>query len=154
MDEPASTKDDDLKEREFTLKLIQAWAEGRNRIATAAAVLNGATLATIVTIIKDKGSVEPYLSPLGYSLVGLFFGILAIATSWQLVDSAIEKLIKGQKEVTTALTHKVVELAFMLFVLASGAGFFLSAGYFIGYTRGDYELSQSAKSPAPKIKDK
>ncbi|UGX94233.1 hypothetical protein G6321_00053300 [Bradyrhizobium barranii subsp. barranii] len=131
---------DELKEREFDLKLIQAWAESRNRIAVAAAVLNGATLATVIATMKDKGNIEPYMSTLGFSIFGLAAGMVAVAFAWQFADSAMEKLMKREKAATAILVHWLVGLVFFLVIMASVGGFLLSASYFSGYMQASLEL--------------
>ena len=67
----ASESQDDLKEREFQLKLLQAWADGKTKIATTGLLANGALLATAFAYMKDKGPDSPSTFALSAAEAGL-----------------------------------------------------------------------------------
>jgi len=63
--------EDEMKLREHQLKLVQAWAEMKNKVATMAAIANVGLLATVFAFMKDKGPDHPSLFALSSGTAGL-----------------------------------------------------------------------------------
>lgn len=139
-------QEEEQKKREFALKVVQAWADSRNKIATGVAVLNGAVLATTVTILKDKGEIEPYVTALHSSLFGITAAIFALALVWGLSEHVLGRIGKSESELhVRGVMSWFPSLLFIALIAASFMGFVASTAFFQGWTDASYEHAQIKK---------
>jgi hypothetical protein len=139
-----SSQEDEMKLREYQLKLVQAWAELKNKIATMMALANVGLLATVVAFMKDKGPDSPSLFALGSGSFGLMSSGIALLMVWASSETAINRIITNDKpeEHIKNLANKVVTNLFALFIMGGAIGFIGSVAMFTGYSQAIFECGQ------------
>jgi hypothetical protein len=137
-------QDAELKNREFILKVVQAWADARNKVATGAILLNGAVIVTAATAMKDKGEAVQYLFGLKAATLGLLMGILALGFVWIITEQVYERMIKNEEDVQTRLiSHWFPSLFFLACIVVSVGAFVGSIAFFTGYSQASHDLKES-----------
>ena len=140
----ADGQDAELKNREFLLKVVQAWADLRNKIATGVILINGGVLVTVVTGIKDKGESAPYLFALGSATLGMFAGIAALGLVWMLSEKLFERMIQQESDLqANVLAHWFPSLAFLICIATSVVCFGGSLAYFSGWSRAMLDVQEN-----------
>jgi hypothetical protein len=139
-----SSQEDEMKLREYQLKLVQAWAELKNKVANTAALANIGLLATVVTFMKDKGPDHPSMFALSAGTVGLGSAAFAMLIVWSSSETAINSIITNDKpeEQVKKLANKAASVLFGLSILVAATGFMGAIAAFTGYTQAIFECGQ------------
>ncbi|MCP1852753.1 MULTISPECIES: hypothetical protein [unclassified Bradyrhizobium] len=139
-----SSQEDTMKLREYELKLVQAWAELKYRVANTVALANIGVLATAVAFMKDKGTDSSSLLALGTGTFGLLSAGIALIIVWSNSEEAINRIITGDKpeERLKILADKRLSTIFTVFITGAVIGFGGAIASFTGYSQAIYECSQ------------
>lgn len=133
-----------LKKREYELKLIQAWSDGRSRIANIALIGNAAGLATALAFIKDKGHDEPSVRALNGCTLGMAFAFLALLLTWLITETAIDTAFKATgdepNKTIISLSHPSVSVAFMALIFISLVGLGYGLAFFEGWSQATIDI--------------
>ncbi|MHC2537001.1 hypothetical protein [Bradyrhizobium diazoefficiens] len=132
----AGETSDDLKEREFQLKILQAWTDGKAKIATTALLANGGLLATAFAYMKDKGADSPSSFALSSAEIGLMGAVFAYGVANAVSEHALKDLADKKEKPLRWFSTKSVEWIYMLGMLLAVGGFFSALAFFSGYTDG------------------
>lgn len=131
-----SETQDDLKEREFQLKLLQAWTDGKTKIATTGLLANAGLLATAFAYMKDKGPDGPSSFALNAAEAGLMGGLFAYGVANAISEHALKDLADKKENPLRWFSSTLVEWCYMLGMLAAIGGFLSALAFFSGYTDG------------------
>lgn len=145
-------------DKEYALKVFQAWLDLKVKLAGFVLVANGAALATAIAFVKDKGPELEGVFTLKTSAFGLLFGGIALlivrtfadgyfARNFERVTPPVKpKLPPGwraafsakwdRKFSTMAFTNK----SFNFFILCSAACLLFSISYLAGIIDGRLSL--------------
>ena len=139
-----SLHEDEMKLREYQLKVVQAWAELKNKVANTVALANIGLLATVVAFMKDKGTDYPSLFALSSGTAGLGSAALAMLIVWSNSEAAINCIITNEKaeEEVKKLANKGLTLIFSLFIAGAALGFMCAVAVFTGYSQAIFECGQ------------
>jgi hypothetical protein len=135
-----------LKKREYELKLVQAWVDGRNKLANAALIANGAGLAIVITFVKDKGIDHVALAALRACTFGAALAFLAFLMTTLIAETVFNEAISeadgGSSNALGWISRPIPLFVYNLLVLLS----FASLAYGIGYFTGSSEVLLETKS--------
>jgi hypothetical protein len=161
------------EDKDYKLKVLQAWADLKFKVATLVLAANGAALATAISFVKDHGPKSEGLFPVKVAAVGLLFGAIALRIVWSFSDSFLTIAFEGEPKLAIPVkTKKTKEppkwLAkwfanfnsmrfanrwFEIFAICSALCLVLSVGYLVGFVEAAIEFI--SKHPgAEKILDK
>jgi hypothetical protein len=135
----AESNEDDLKKKEFELKLVQAWTDTRYKVATVFLLGNGAAVATALTYIKDKGFDEPSVNALRSSLGGITAAVVALLIVWAVSEHLLAVLSKkSHADYTTSQSRaqKYTGIVFLVMILISGLYFTHGSAFYEGWAQG------------------